>query len=216
MLNQKYGSDKLDGYLEIYKPILDSFPTNIGLHLLELGVDRGGSLRFWKDYMPEAIITGVDSDITRVINRDDSIHLYQGDQTDVAFLSQCAAMTAPDGWDIIIDDASHIGLATKISFWHLFENHLKPGGYYFIEDWGTGYWDNSPDGGLCDLDAYRRDMESMESHTCGMVGFVKQLVDETAASDVTRRRVSGVPSRGSKIQQMKICPGVVIVQKVVA
>jgi hypothetical protein len=45
---------------------------------------------------------------------------------------------APEGFDIIIDDASHIGELTKTAFWHLFDNHLKPNGLYAIEDWGTG------------------------------------------------------------------------------
>jgi len=42
---------------------------------------------------------------------------------------------------VIIDDCSHIGELTRISFWHLFTNHLKPGGIYAIEDIGTSYMD---------------------------------------------------------------------------
>ena len=49
-----------------------------------------------------------------------------------------ARKTAPEGFDIIIDDASHFGDLTKIAFWHLLYNHLKPSGLYVIEDWGTG------------------------------------------------------------------------------
>ncbi|HYY94551.1 MAG TPA: hypothetical protein VE713_08540 [Pyrinomonadaceae bacterium] len=47
---------------------------------------------------------------------------------------------------MIIDDCSHVGTLARASFWHLFERHLKPGGLYVIEDWGTGYWDFWPDG----------------------------------------------------------------------
>ena len=74
------------------------------------------------------------------------IQVFQGDQADTAFLSKVASRTAPDGFDIIIDDASHIGELTKATFWHLFDRHLKPGGLYAIEDWGTGYLDDFPDG----------------------------------------------------------------------
>ena len=74
------------------------------------------------------------------------IQVFQGDQADKAFLSKVANRTAPDGFDIIIDDASHIGELTKATFWHLFDRHLKPGGLYAIEDWGTGYLDDFPDG----------------------------------------------------------------------
>ena len=221
MEEEHYDSDKLYGYMESYKPILDIYnEEQTATYLLELGVHKGGSLLFWRDYMPKAIIAGVDARISKETKRrlegESRIHIFQGDQVDVGFLSQVAAKAAPDGWDIIIDDASHIGHTTKVSFWHLFDNHLKPGGYYFIEDWGCGYWDDVPDGRLCDLDAYRHDMESLESHMCGMVGFVKQLVDETAAADVTRKRFSGVAQRRSKIHHMTISPGVVVVQKAIA
>ena len=57
-----------------------------------------------------------------------------------------ARKTAPEGFDIIIDDASHFGDLTKIAFWHLLDNHLKPSGLYVIEDWGTGYWSDWPGG----------------------------------------------------------------------
>lgn len=53
---------------------------------------------------------------------------------------------APGGFDIIIDDSSHIGEFTKTAFWHLVDSHLKPGGIYAIEDWFTGYWDDWSDG----------------------------------------------------------------------
>ena len=43
-------------------------------------------------------------------------------------------------------DKAHIGELTRISFRHLFDNHLKPGGLYVIEDWSTGYWDSWFDG----------------------------------------------------------------------
>lgn len=217
-LNIKYGSDKLDDYLKHYQPILDFYNNRQKtMYLLELGVHRGGSLLFWRDYMSQGIITGIDVKISEKIafrlGKEDRIHVFQGDQTDVGFLSSVAAKTAPDGYDVIIDDASHIGHKSKTTYWHLFDNHLKPGGYYFIEDWGTGYWDDHPDGEICDLDAYRRDMKSLESHTCGMVGFVKQLVDETAAADITRKRFSGTAQRQSKISNMTIFPSVIVVQK---
>jgi glucose/arabinose dehydrogenase len=57
-----------------------------------------------------------------------------------------ARKTAPEGFDIIIDDASHFVDLTKIAFWHLFDNQLKPSGLYVIEDWGTGYWSDWTDG----------------------------------------------------------------------
>jgi len=145
--------------------------------------------------------------------------LFDLGQQDTNFLDTVAREAAPEGFDIIIDDASHIGDISKITFWHLFDNHLKPGGIYVIEDWRTGYWDKWIDGAR-----YKKTKESkiirpfihgfvgkclnftetnlkggrikrtivscfgrikrvtykyhFPSHNFGMVGFVKELVDE--------------------------------------
>jgi hypothetical protein len=114
--------------------------------LLELGILEGGSLQLWRDYFPRGVIVGIDLNIPRNFSNLDRIRIFQGRQEDTQFLRSVAMETAPEGFDIIIDDASHIAALSRVSFWYLFENHLKPGGLYAIEDWGTGYWDNWPDG----------------------------------------------------------------------
>jgi hypothetical protein len=55
-----------------------------------------------------------------------------------------ATRVAPEGFDVIIDDASHIGELTKTTFWYLFDHHLKPGELYALEKWGTRYCDDFP------------------------------------------------------------------------
>ena len=212
----KYDSDKITGYYEIYARFLKSIRGE-RIRLLELGIHRGGSLLFWRDYFPLSTIVGVDiaipKEIIRQFSDEDGIRCFEGDQTDLRFLSRVANETAENGYDVIVDDASHLGYETKISFWHLFDHHLKPGGLYFIEDWGTGYWDDYPDGKAMDLEAYRRTPSSLTSHTHGMVGFIKQLIDEQGAADATRKRLRGTPERGSKFRGMTIFPGVVVVEK---
>ncbi len=88
----------------------------------------------------------IDIKLQRQFVNEERIQVFEGSQADTVFLSEVAHETAPEGFDIIIDDASHLGELTKIAFWHLFDNHLKPGGLYVIEDWGTGYWSDWPDG----------------------------------------------------------------------
>jgi hypothetical protein len=109
-----------------------------GVKLLELGVWGGASVRFWRDYFENATIVGLDCNPMRLDDPTGRIHVYQGYQQDTALLDRIAEEQAPDGFDVVIDDCSHIGRFARISFWHLFQNHLKPGGLYSIEDWGTG------------------------------------------------------------------------------
>jgi len=227
---EQYDSDKIASrYLERYDPILEPWIAK-KIVLLELGISKGGSLLLWRDYFPLGTIVGIDISLPKGFQPIERIHVFEGSQAAPQFLSRVANETAPDGFDIIIDDASHIGELTKISFWHLFDNHLKPGGLYVIEDWGTGYWDDWPDGKSLDLEAgFQRRLRRnpfwlkifrklrlkapMHCHSYGMVGFIKQLIDEQGAPDVTRKRLKGKPKRGSKFENMIITPSIVFIRK---
>lgn len=44
---------------------------------------------------------------------------------------------APDGFDLIVDDASHDGVLTRRT-WELLWPLVRPGGFYVIEDWFVG------------------------------------------------------------------------------
>jgi len=132
-------------YLRLYEECFEPF-VDKDIKLLELGVDRGVSLLLWRDYFEKGIIVGLDINPCHVDDPTGRIRIYQGAQQDTDLLDCIAKEQAPEGFDIIIDDCSHIGELTRISFWHLFENHLKPGGIYAIEDFATGYIDNWIDG----------------------------------------------------------------------
>lgn len=116
------------------------------IKLLELGVHKGASLCFWRDYFENATIVGLDCKLVSIDDPTGRIYSYYGYQQDTDLLDRIAREKAPNGFDVIIDDCSHIGRIARISFWHLFQNHLKPGGLYAIEDWGTGYTKWWPDG----------------------------------------------------------------------
>ena len=136
----------LGHYMKTYSEYLSPMKDD-EISLLELGVEDGLSLLYWRDFLPNARISGLD--IHTPVQLDDTtgrIKVYQGEQQDRDLLDRIAADVAPGGFDIIIDDASHIGQFTRISFWHLFKHHLKPGGLYFVEDWGCSYFRNFPDG----------------------------------------------------------------------
>ena len=226
----QYDSDKITNkYLEWYDPVLEPWLEK-NIVLLELGVYTGGSLLLWRDYFPKGSIVGIDVNLNKEIKPTERICLFEGSQADLEFLSHVANETAPEGFDIIIDDASHTGELTKTSFWHLFDNHLKPGGLYVIEDWGTGYWDDWRDGKSLDLGTYSQEITILRSilcriqamlglktpmpcHSYGMVGLVKQLVDEQGAHDVTRRLQSGKSTRVSRFSSITVTPSIVFVRK---
>ena len=137
--------DGLEHYFRAYEEFIGPMRED-SLSLLELGVADGASLTHWETWLPNALITGLDVTPSTAHFSSGRVATYQGEQQDRALLDRIGAERAPEGFDVIIDDASHVGQLTKVSFWHLFKHHLKPGGLYFIEDWGTGYWPQYPDG----------------------------------------------------------------------
>lgn len=246
-LNQiasKYDTDKADNaqylrnYEEFFRSLLDK-----EIRLLELGIHRGGSLLLWKDYFQKGFIVGLDIDPVQLHDKSGRIRTYQGAQQDTELLDRIARETAPEGFDVIIDDCSHIGVLCRASFWHLFDHHLKSGGIYVIEDWGTGYWDSWDDGvkyrpyaksysqsvyfitrlitsAQMNRVLSRSSFISMflsrvkamilkgqfHSHDFGMVGFIKELIDELGMKDITNPEFGITPHRQSKFREMRISP----------
>jgi hypothetical protein len=222
-----YNTDKIKHrYLDVYDPILVPW-LGREIKLLEIGIYKGGSLQLWRDYFPLASIVGIDFKLPEHFVSGERIQVFEGDQSDEQFLSEVANKTASEGFDIIIDDASHIGELTRRTFWHLFDHHLRPGGLYAIEDWGTGYWDDFPDGKRFNpANSLASQVQSLASeglessvkvpfpcHAYGMVGFVKELVDEQGAASVTMGRPKE-ERRASKFEHMLITPGIVFVTKI--
>ena len=113
------------------------------LNVLEIGVggyeDPGlgaESLRMWKAYFPNSRIVGVDlCDKTQFCEK--RIDIQQCDQTDAAALSRLSAEYG--GFDIIIDDGSHLNEHVITTFNILFPL-LNSDGIYAVEDLQTGYW----------------------------------------------------------------------------
>src|SRR6267142_1757440 len=143
----RYDTDKalLSHYLRNYEHYFSELRDK-EVTLFELGIKEGGSLLMWRDYFEQARIVGLDINPVPLDEENERIRTYQGAQQDTELLDRIASENAPAGFDIIIDDCAHIGVLARASFWHLFDNHLKSGGVYVIEDWGTGYWDRWVDG----------------------------------------------------------------------
>lgn len=203
------GANKPLPYLEIYERELAAL-TERPVCMLELGLDRGGSLRLWREFFPHGVIAGLDAVAVTVDDPGGRLRIYRGMQEDTALLDRIARECAPDGFDFIVDDASHLGRETRISFWHLFTHHLKPGGIYVIEDWGTGYSGKWPDGRYYVPAA---GPDEFAGNNAGMVGFVKELVDETGRGAITNPDYGLPPRVWSRFAKMTVYPGQVFVWK---
>lgn len=169
------GTRKPDHYLHIYQRHMPD--RDAPLKVLELGVSSGASMRVWRDYFAEAELVGFDisplPDMIADHVKSGSITYVQGDQRNLADLDRCGG-----AFDVIIDDASHVGGWSRVTFDHLFAKALKPGGLYFVEDYGTGYMPDFYDGAAWQRPQWDVETRQFASHSAGMVGWMKSLVDE--------------------------------------
>ena len=115
------------GYLKPYENNFERYRDKVKT-FCELGVSHGASLIAWKKYFPEAQIVGIDNDAATVRpdtgfpnfahkylgDQADDISIEIGDALDVEFLKSTAEKYG--GFDIVLDDCSHLGIQMKTSF----------------------------------------------------------------------------------------------------
>lgn len=154
----RHGSDKAsaasqdwqwaqDYCRRVYEPLLEPLRDK-PITLLELGwgeydpvrkdhanPNNGGrSAAAWREYFSQAEIHVVD--IEHKVNTVDGVTLWRCSQTDSTALRNIS--DGAGGFDVIIDDASHVSSLTIRSFVILWP-HLKPGGLYVVEDLHSSY-----------------------------------------------------------------------------
>lgn len=160
-----YGTDKSSSghnyckyYEMFFAPMRLSMPN-----VLEIGIDKGDSLKMWAKYFEGGIVRGVDL-------RGDYEYLHEwgkenwlnikthildhSSKVDLIMFGE----SFNQYFDIIIEDGSHQSADSILTFETLFP-YLKPGGYYCIEDM------------LCDYDSrWNKGISSLDR--------VKQMVGE--------------------------------------
>lgn len=150
-----YGTDKFGyhDYTPNYFRLLGEWRDR-PLRMLEIGVggygdeDRGGeSLEVWRDFFPQAQITGIDIQ-RKTMDLGPRVRILQGSQVDADFLDQVNRDRGP--FDIILDDGSHRNEHVVETFGLLF-SQLRPGGIYLVEDVQTTFMPRF--GGSLTLDA---------------------------------------------------------------
>jgi hypothetical protein len=124
-------------YFEIYDQHLSRFRST-DVHLLEIGVYHGGSLRMWKNYFGDrAKLTGVDINPDCRQLEEAQIGIVIGDQSDRDFLH--ALKLQLPRIDVLIDDGSHTRDGQIATFEELYP-HISPDGLYICEDLHSSYW----------------------------------------------------------------------------
>ena len=130
-------------YDKLFTPLRDK-----PVKLAEIGVGGGEGVRMWLEYGPKWDVYGVD--IVHGTNPYDTpgadadtrygfrrYTFRQGDQCDPEFWKRFIEAHGGD-FDIICDDGLHSNIAVITTFNALWQ-HVKPGGFYCVEDLGVGY-----------------------------------------------------------------------------
>ena len=133
-------ADKWEQYLSIYEVELAPYVRDgTPITLLEIGVQNGGSLELWSDYLPPGSqIVGIDIDsrVGELKFGNPNISVIVHDVTDTEGLRTILGNST---FDIIIDDGSHISSDVIRTFEYYFD-YLAPGGKFIIEDLHASYY----------------------------------------------------------------------------
>ena len=134
-----YDTDKIgSGLIEEYESLFNSECqlSAIPIKYLEVGIYRGGSLKWASDffYKPDSIIVGIDRETGDDWKGTSKIKTYRADQNDGAELARIAGKYGE--FDIIIDDGCHFATETENTFNALWP-FVASGGVYIIEDWSA-------------------------------------------------------------------------------
>ena len=145
--------------------------------MLEIGIDRGGSLSLWKEYFPYAKIFGADIHQEWKDERTTVIKCDQSSAFDLKILAQKVPKCK-----LIIDDGSHNPQHQMITFCELFKNALDFGGIYIVEDLECNYW---------------RPESSLYGYQVGhfnFIDFLKKLADEVNEEFSKRKNYFSISS----------------------
>jgi Methyltransferase domain len=161
-LAEAHDTDKGTQYTQVYHRWL-AHAREQRMRMLEIGLYNGGSLRMWRDYLPNTVLHGIDIDARTLAYQDEvpNSQVRLVDQGDAGALERFVAELGGN-YDFILDDGGHTMVQQIVSFEVLWPQ-VMPGGVYAIEDLGTSYY----------VDYGGRDLRAPDT----AVDYVKDLAD---------------------------------------
>jgi hypothetical protein len=123
----EYGTDKVcyHSYGDFYESLIKIISTRDDPSILEIGVCTGAFLHALREFMPHAILEGLDIDTSKFLFPNDRIFIRQGNSLD--------SKEAKGQYDLIIDDGMHT-LENQVQTFRNFAPLVKNNGFYVVED----------------------------------------------------------------------------------
>lgn len=118
-------------YIETYERLFSRMKYS-AKNVLEIGISRGGSIKLWNDYFPNAEIHGIDiiqPPEFLSVSYYPRVKCYGGN----AYLTDFIKFMGDKKFDIIIDDGPHTMESMLFAAEH-FTKMLTPDGIFVIED----------------------------------------------------------------------------------
>jgi 23S rRNA U2552 (ribose-2'-O)-methylase RlmE/FtsJ len=133
-----HSSDKWNPYFDVYERHL-SHLIGKEFTLVEIGVQRGGSLEMWSNFFgPQCTIIGIDVDdnCRNLKYEQNNIEIVIGDQANPAFWDKF--LEDHPKIDVLIDDGGHNMVQQTVTFEKVYPILSVPG-IYICEDCHTSY-----------------------------------------------------------------------------
>ena len=128
-------------YLPLYQKLLIS-KKETAKNVLEIGIDKGGSIKLWHNFFTNAIVYGIDimnsNDVCEDIKNKENIILYTSSNAYNTDFFTNHLLNKNIKFDLILDDGSH-SLENMKQFIKLYSQIMTDDGILIIED--IEYWD---------------------------------------------------------------------------
>lgn len=119
----------------VYSELFSEIQTS-AKNILEIGIDKGGSILLWKEYFSNAVISGIDiQDKTEIFKNKEKLKIFKTNAYDKTFINS----VQENYFDLIIDDGPH-SLESMISFLNGYQSKLNENGIIIIEDLRNISW----------------------------------------------------------------------------